>query len=80
MRRAHSNEIMGDRKWLLNSLHEEQSQPLHERKRKTLCLRMSQNGNIRSGFPYLREDEEFAGGVGMWERTDSPATPSTTHQ
>ena len=30
--------------------------------------------------PTRREEEEFAGGVGAWERTDSPATPTTTQQ
>ena len=31
-----------------------------------------------SSLPMRREDEESAGGVGTWARTDSPATPTTT--
>ena len=33
-----------------------------------------------ASLPTRREDEEFAGGVGTWERTDSLAMPTTTQQ
>ena len=33
-----------------------------------------------ASLPTRREDEESAGGVGMWERTDNPVTLTTTQQ
>ena len=33
-----------------------------------------------ASLPTRHEDEESAGGVGTWERIDSPATPTTTQQ
>ena len=38
-----------------------------------------ENGKIAS-LPMQRQDEDSAGGVGTWARTDSPATPTTTQQ
>ena len=41
-------------------------------------------GRVESGYVVSlstrHEDEESAGGVGTWARTDSPATPTTTQQ
>ena len=38
-----------------------------------------ENGKIAS-MPMRHEDEESAGGLDTWERTDSPTTPTTTQQ
>ena len=38
-----------------------------------------ENGKIAS-LPTQCEDEYSTSGVGTWERTDSPATPTTTQQ
>ena len=38
-----------------------------------------ESGNV-SSLPTRHEDEESAGGVGTWARTDSPATPTTAQQ
>ena len=35
---------------------------------------------VCSPTPSVSEEEESAGGVGTWERTDNPATPTTTQQ
>ena len=53
-------------------------------------MRMGKNneewshGRVESGYvaslPMRRENEESAGGVGTWARTDSPATATTTQQ
>ena len=69
---------------------------MHGEKKIPLCVRMSKHGRmeisieewsrgrVESGnvasLPMRREDEESVGGVGMWERIDSPATPTTTQQ
>ena len=40
---------------------------------------MEENGRLPL-CPPQREEEESAGGVGTWEKTDSPATSTTTQQ
>ena len=57
--------------------------PLYVRVSKTKTS--EEVGSWKSGmsvffYPTQCEEEESSGGVGTWERTDSPATPTTTQQ
>ena len=54
-------------------------QPTHEDEQEWTHGRVARMGKF-SSLPTRREDEESAGGVGTWERTDSTATPTTTQQ
>ena len=56
---------------------------IHVRVNSTQLLEWSHGRNgivVYSPAPSVSEEEESAGGVGTWERTDSPTTPTTTQQ